>query len=345
MSGTAVDSHSSPRRTAPRVQIGASVVPEESRSRPSTVASPSPAVLVRASATPPRAVSRESTSGSAPGTIAALVPVQLTTQPTSRVVPSDSVTRSPPSGSGAASRTCAAVRVSRPEPSRVARRSAELGGIRCRSRPQCPASARMNSSRSASPRRCHSAWATMRSPSTPGRQSPVARCTRVRWSAARRRNSASVWPQSSISGIAVSWTSSACRRGSSPPREIACRVRSPRASSPVSDSTTSTMVRPVPTSSTSAGPDRARRTTSSAPGAHGSGTKNADARNVAGAHPTPGLRSPVASTTASASTDLPSLVSTRIPSPVRRIPTARTRECRNRSDGSSPNAAERVSSR
>ena len=39
------------------------------------------------------------------------------------------------------------------------------------------------------------------------------------------------------------------------------------------------MVRPVPTSSTSAVPAASRRTTSSAPGAQGSGTKKAESRS------------------------------------------------------------------
>ena len=51
---------------------------------------------------------------------------------------------------------------------------------------------------------------------------------------------------------------------------------------------------------------RSRRTTSRAPGAHGSGTKNAERRRPSGAQACPAAGSPVATTTPSAATSLPS---------------------------------------
>ena len=328
ISGIAVDSKSSPRRTEPRVQIGASVESTESTSRPPLVRKPRPAVLSRASETPARGVSRSSTRGSIPVRTTVLVPVQLTTQPTSRRVPSVKVTASPPPVNGSASATSPAASVSVPVSRSAATTSAEPGGIRWRTRPHALASVRRNSVRSSSSSRCQSAWTTVRSPSTAGRQSPVDRWTRAMCSLTCRRYSSRVEPQSSISGIAASCSWSACRFGSSPWRETAWTRRSGRCDGPVSDSTTSTMVSPVPTSRTSAGPTASRRTTSMAPGAQGSGTKNGERCSDSGAQPTPGGFSPVARTTASPTTTRPSSAVTTTPEPSRRMPVARTRRCR-----------------
>ena len=118
--------------------------------------------------------------------------------------------------------------------------------------------------------------------------------------------------------VGESWCPSRRSRGSPPAAArrragpAARRVATPhggggpaRRAGWVRERTTSTMVRPVPTSRTSGGPAWSRRTTSSAPGAHGSGTRNAESRSACGAQPTPASRSPVARTTASARQHLP----------------------------------------
>ena len=292
ISGIAVDSHSSPRRTRPerpdRRPGRAGRVDEPARRR---CCSPSPAVLRRPSATPPRGVSRSSDSGSPPGRQdgagagAVHHPADLADAAVGERHP-QAATGERLGGGNLAGRAGQHRRTrssagDRRRPSREASGGAAV--------PRRWRRSRRNSC--GRPRRAAAtaACTTVRSPSTAGRQSPVARCDPGDVLDARGPGSPPrLSPQSSISGIAASWSSSACRFGSSPCRETAWRRRSGRCDGPVSESTTSTMVRPVPTSRTSAGPAASRRTTSRAPGAHGSGTKNAESRSASGAQPTPG---------------------------------------------------------
>ena len=74
--------------------------------------------------------------------------------------------------------------------------------------------------------RCQSSLTRKRSPSIAGRQSPPVARTRSTCSATLARSSARVLPQSSTSGIAASWSSSACVAGSSPLRDTASTRRS-----------------------------------------------------------------------------------------------------------------------
>ena len=204
----------------PDRRVGA---PVESRSRPSRVRKPIPAVAACASDAPPR--DREEVVEqrvAEVGVRRARGPVQLTTQPTSWVEPSASVTRSPPPVSGSASATVP-VQVAQPVD------GGELAQDRGRARghpvPDAVPVAGVGGEELGAvllreplpeladpePQAVHG-----RAPVATGR---ARRARRARRRAAR--SSASVEPQSSTSGMAASWSSSACRAGSSPLRDTA----------------------------------------------------------------------------------------------------------------------------
>ena len=214
ISGTAVDSHSSPRRSAPERpdrRVGATGRVERGGRR--GCGSPCPAVAACASDTPPRAASRSSRSGSPRRRTSRAGPVQLTTQPTSWAEPSESVTRRPPpvSGDGVDHRAGRGA-ASRSAPASSRSTAAELGGMRWRSAVPVAGVGRAGTRRGP-PResRCHSSLTRKRRPSMAGRQSPPVARTRSTCSATPRRGARRAWlPQSSTSGMAASWSSSAC---------------------------------------------------------------------------------------------------------------------------------------
>ena len=161
--------------------------------------------------------------------------------------------------------------------------------------------------RSSSARRAHSSLTRNRRPSIAGRQSPPAARDPgdVLGDAARAARRACV-PQSAMSGMAASCSSSACVAGSSPVRETACTRRSSRAPGAGEREDDVDHGQPGADEEHVAGPAASRRTTSRAPGAHGSATKKAERRSASGAQACPAAGRPVARTTASPMSSWPS---------------------------------------
>ena len=235
--------------------------------------------------------------------------MQLTTASTVRRRPEASTTTRPSRVSSAASTSS---EPTRREPSARSRATAAAvpGGIRCRWRSHQAASVLRKSARSSGPRQDHRAAVSGRRVSKAGRQSRVSRTAAVTVSRTRVRSSsrsAGAVPAATaasgalgagVGGLALV----ECAAGTRPRRDTACRVRPGRARV----SATSTMVRPVPTSSTSPSIAASWSSRSSAPGAHGSATNRSEVASASGAQAVPGAKMPGASTIASAVRTLPS---------------------------------------
>ena len=206
--------------------------------------------------------------------------MQLTTQPTSRGRAVGEGDPQPAAGAAASRRATSPVDVAQPAGGRAARAATAARGRHPVAEHVPAAGVGRRGTRRGRPRdsRCHSSLTRKRSPSTAGRQSPVAGPhlapgARRRWPASPARVGAPVGDvgdrgQLELVGVRARAAGRCARRRARGGRH------GRRAGS--ADRTTSTMVRPVPTTSTSPAPTRSRRTTSSAPGAHGSGTKNGE---------------------------------------------------------------------
>ncbi len=105
---------------------------------------------------------------------------------------------------------------------------AELGAIRWRTAFHGLAPSATNLLRSISSRRRQSVAACCRTPSTPGRQSPVVRRTCAMWSTTRRRMPVRPFPQPVMSGTTGAAYVGACTAGNRPLREIATSRRARR---------------------------------------------------------------------------------------------------------------------